>query len=74
MIYFYISTAVLLANLAIAVGFAFYFRHQSRAVTLRLKENPSYETQILLADVLTSTALLRIERVPPENFFIQKGT
>ena len=44
-----------------------------KALKTKFKLNPSYETQLFMADMLRSGALFHIERLPPEDVLIRRS-
>lgn len=40
----------------------------------KYEQNPSYETQLMMADILSGNALFRIERLETQNLFIRRPT
>ena len=38
----------------------------------KFKSNPSYESQLLMADILNGHMLFHIERIPPESVLIKR--
>lgn len=53
-------------------GISLYFYLKHRLLVKKLNENPSFETQMILADLMRSGSLLRLERVAPEHFFLRR--
>lgn len=38
----------------------------------KIKENPDHATQLILSDIFAGTALIRVERVAPENIYLRR--
>ena len=49
------------------------FKSDFEALQNKFRDNPSYECQQLLADLLMGNALFRIERLSPENILLRRG-
>jgi uncharacterized protein YneF (UPF0154 family) len=65
-----ILLSVLISALPSIVAATFYYKY--RSITKELHKNPSYETQMILADLMTNGTLLRVERVPPEHVYLRR--
>jgi hypothetical protein len=48
------------------------FQLQLKSLQNKFKDNPSYETQQFMADLLRGDVLFHIERVAPESVFIRR--
>lgn len=38
----------------------------------KFRDNPSYETQLMLADMFKGDSFFHIERIPPESFLLRR--
>lgn len=51
----------------------FKLRDELHELKTKFKANPSYETQLFMADMLRSGSLFHIERIAPEDVLIRRG-
>lgn len=58
--------------IAILLSFLSFYIFQYKSIKTQIKNNPGYETQMILADLMTNGTFVRIERVSPEHFFLRR--
>lgn len=56
-------------TLALAAG---VFCYLWLALRRHLKDNPDHHTQLILSDMMRGNALLRIERIAPEDVYLRR--
>lgn len=52
--------------------FGVFFFLSLRKIKNKYRVDPSYETQLMFADLMRGNALFHIERVEPQNIFLRR--
>lgn len=61
-------------SLSIFFGFKYFkLKDELSALKEKFRANPSYETQLFMADMLRNGSLFHIERIAPEDVLIRRG-
>ena len=75
MIYLTVAALCSLPLFFLGMYFAILYKRTKKeldSLKTKFKSNPSYETQLFMADMLRGDVLFHIERVPPESVFIRR--
>ena len=64
-----IVLSVICGILAVSTG---CFSYLYFTLLRRSKENPNFETQLIISDMLRGNALVRIERISPEDIYLRR--
>lgn len=68
-----IITSVLFCIASGSTLWALWLHKSLKDIKRHLKDNPDFQTQLVLSDMMQAGSLVRIERIPPENVYLRRN-